>query len=194
MTVVNKPARPDTAPALSRLLADSALSRAALSCCAVPIALIDAEAKGRPLSHANSAFQSYFGYSEKESIGRPLAALLFRGDDALVQRLLSELPQRWELSAWAKDGEPRAVEAAVASLRRSDGRLSHWVVAFSDRSEAERLRAEVESLKRLAAAASGLRVEATGQPARGAQQPRVEIAPSDELNPDRKAGSVLHQG
>ena len=32
------------------------------------------------------------------------------------------------------------------------GELTHWVVAFSDRSEVEKLRAELEGLKALAAA------------------------------------------
>ncbi len=36
------------APALARLLADSALSRAALAACGFPLALADAGAKGRP--------------------------------------------------------------------------------------------------------------------------------------------------
>ncbi|MGH7124436.1 MAG: PAS domain-containing protein, partial [Stellaceae bacterium] len=155
MTVVNRSRKPDNAPALFRLLAESALSRAALGCCGVPLALLDAKAKGRPFSYANPAFEAFFGYREAETIGRSLATLLFRGDEPLAQRLLSEGPRRWELTAWGKDGELRHVEVAVGEARGVDGQLSHWVVAFSDRGEIERLRSEIESLKGLAASSLG---------------------------------------
>jgi PAS domain S-box-containing protein len=189
MKVVSKPRRPETAPALFRLLSDSALSRAALGCCGVPLALLDAEAKGNPLTFTNAAFETFFGFGEAEAVSRPLAELLFHGDAALVQRLLSDGARRWEITAWGKDGEVRHVEAAVGAVRCADGRLSHWVVAFSDRGEIERLRSEVESLKGLAASSLGLR--ASGQPARGAQQSRVEIPAADELHADRHPGRIL---
>ena len=70
-----------------------------------------------------------------------------------------------------------------------EGKLSHWVVAFSDRGEIERLRLEVESLKGLAASSLGLRQG--GQPARGAQQSRVEIPAADELHAERHPGRIL---
>jgi hypothetical protein len=38
-------------------------------------------------------------------------------------------------------------------VRSAEGQITHWVLAFSDRSELERLRAELESLRTLAAAA-----------------------------------------
>ena len=189
MTVVSKSRRPETAPALFQLLSDSALSRAALGCCGVPLALLDANVKGNPFTFMNAAFAAFFGFRESEAAGRPLADLLFRGDAALVQRLLSDGARRWELTAWGKDGEARHVEAAVGAVRGADGRLSHWVVAFSDRGEVERLRSEVESLKGLAANSLGLR--ASGQPARGTQQSRVEISASDELHADRHPGRIL---
>lgn len=191
MTVVNTPRKPGTAPALFRLLAESALSRAALGSCGMPLALIDAAAKGNPFTFTNAAFESFFGYGESEAIGRPLAELLFRGDAALVQRLLSEGARRWDLTAWGKDGEVRHVETAVAAIRSVEGRLSHWVVAFSDRGEVERLRLEVESLKGLAASSLGLRP--SGQPARGTQQSRVEIPAADELRAERQPIRPLHQ-
>ena len=40
-------ARREAAPALFRLLADSALSRAALSACGLPLALVEADEIGR---------------------------------------------------------------------------------------------------------------------------------------------------
>jgi PAS domain S-box-containing protein len=193
MTVVNRSSKPQPAPALFRLLAESALSRAALGSCGVPLALLDANAKGRPFTYANVAFEAFFGYSEADTIGRAPAALLFRGDDPLVQRLLSEGPRRWELTAWGKDGELRHVEVAVGEVRGVDGRLSHWVIAFSDRGEIERLRSEIESLKGLAASGLGLRVDPAGQPARGAKQARVEVPSPDELHADRHSGRILHQ-
>jgi PAS domain S-box-containing protein len=191
MTVLTKPVlaksgKPQTAPALFRLLSDSALSRAALGACGVPVALLDANAKIRAFSYVNSAFEAFFGYGEAEAVGRSLAKLLFRGDDALVERLLAESPKRWELTAWAKDGDMRHVEVALCGLRSADGRLTHWVVAFSDREEVERLRAQVESLKSLAATSLNLRLDPLGKPARGAQKAGIEIPAADELNANRQ--------
>jgi PAS domain S-box-containing protein len=152
MTVANRVAKRDAAPALFRLLSDSALSRAALGACGFPLAILDASAPTRPVSYANAAFEAFFGYKPGESLGRPLAALLFRGDDALLHRLLAESASHWELKAWAKDGTVRHVELALGAVRSAEGRITHWVAAFSDRSEVERLRAELAALKRLASA------------------------------------------
>ncbi|MFZ2154879.1 MAG: PAS domain S-box protein, partial [Bradyrhizobium sp.] len=68
-------------PALARLLADSALSRAALAACGFPVALSDAAAKGLPLTYVNPAFESFFGYRAEEVIGRPVITLLFPEDE-----------------------------------------------------------------------------------------------------------------
>jgi sensor histidine kinase regulating citrate/malate metabolism len=46
----------------------------------------------------------------------------------------------------------RHVEIALGAVHSADGQLTHWVVAFSDRSEVEKLRSELEGLKSLAAA------------------------------------------
>jgi PAS domain S-box-containing protein len=141
MTALHRAARPE--PALHRLLSDSALSRAALGACGFPLAIVDASAPARPVSYANPAFEGFFGYKPGEALGRPLAALLFRGDDALVHRLLAESVSRWELKAWAKDGTARHVELVLGAVRSAEGRLTHWVVALSDRAEVEQLRAEL---------------------------------------------------
>ena len=185
-TVPPKSGKPQTAPALFRLLSDSALSRAALGACGVPVALLDANAKTRAFTYVNAAFEAFFGYREAEAVGRPLAKLLFRGDDALVHRLLDGPPARWEVTAWAQDGDMRHVEVALCGLRSADGRLTHWVFAFSDRGEVERLRAEIESLKSLAGASLSLRLDPVGQPARAAQKAGIEISAADELNADRQ--------
>jgi PAS domain S-box-containing protein len=152
MAVLNRITKPDTAPALFRLLSDSALSRAALGACGFPLAILDASAASRPVTFVNPAFEGFFGYRPGEPIGRPLAALVFRGDEALLHRLLAEPASRWELKTWAKDGAPRHVELALGAVRSAEGRLTHWVAAFTDRSETERLRDELRSLKGLASA------------------------------------------
>lgn len=146
MAVPSKPLRTQTAPALFRLLSDSSLSRAALGACGVPLALVNAAGPARAVTYVNPAFTAYFGFGESEAPGRPLAALLLRGDEPLANRLFADTTARWPITAWGKDGAARHVEVALGAVRSADGHLSHWVLAFSDRSEAERLRAELESL------------------------------------------------
>jgi PAS domain-containing protein len=102
--------RPEVAPALFRLLAESALSRAALDACGVPLVLADAAAENA-ISYVNRAFEVFFGYRAAEALGRPAANLLFTD--------------------------------AAAAVRGVDGRVTHWVLAFSDRSELEELRAKL---------------------------------------------------
>jgi PAS domain S-box-containing protein len=143
----------ENAPALARLLADAAMARAALGACAFPVAILDATAPARPVSYVNPAFEAFFGCRAEEARGRGLGALVLRGDDALVHRLLAESNPRRALKAWSKDGAVRHVELALGALRNAEGRITHWVAAFSDRAELERLRAELDSLRTLAAAA-----------------------------------------
>ena len=140
-------ARREAAPALFRLLADSALSRAALSACGLPLVLVDADGPGRPVTYVNAAFEGLFGYREAEARGRGVVDLLFRGDDALAQRLFGEPASRLKLRAWSKDGTALQVEAAVGAVRAADGRLTHWVLGIVDRSELESLRAEIAALR-----------------------------------------------
>lgn len=153
MRVISKAGKPEAAPALFRLLSDSALSRAALGACGVPLALIDATSPGRLVSCANPAFEAYFGFGAGEALGRSLGALVLKGDDSLVHRMMAETSSRRELRVWCKDGAERTVEMTLGAIRGSDGRITHWVAGFSDRTELARLRAELESLKGLATAA-----------------------------------------
>ena len=129
------------------------MARAALGACGFPLAILDASAADRPVTYVNPAFEAFFGCRAGEATGRALGALIFRGDDALVHRLLAEAPPRRQIKAWAKDGTVRQVELTLGPVRAADGRITHWVFAFSDRSELERLRAELDQLRTLAAAA-----------------------------------------
>ena len=143
--------QPENAPALSRLLSDSALCRAALAACGFPLAMLDARDAARPVTYVNAAFEGFFGYRAAEALGRPLPALLFHGDEPFVHRLLAESNSRWKARAWAKDGGPRHVEITLGAVHDPDGELTYWVLAFADRSEVERLRSQLDALKSLAA-------------------------------------------
>ena len=186
------PGRQKAAPALFQLLSDSSLSRAALNACGVPIALLEADGANHGVSFVNSAFAAYFGFAESEALGRSLAKLLLRGDENLLRRMIADSPARWPVTVWHKSGAAQPVELAFGVVRDADGRHTHWVLTFADRSEVEQLRAELESAKSLSSLA--LRLDAGSQPARGAQQARVEVAPADELHAERKTVRGLHQG
>lgn len=134
MAVVNRLGKPEAAPALARLLAESSLSRAALYACGFPVLLLDAATPGKPISYANAAFEGFFGYPAFEAVGRPFGKLLFKADEALMQTLFAEPSSRWEMKAWDKAGAQKQVEVALNALRDAEGRITHWVVAFADRS------------------------------------------------------------
>jgi PAS domain S-box-containing protein len=151
MTVVNKVQRTQAAPALFRLLSESSLSRAALEACGFPLAFLDATLPDRRITYVNPAFVGYFGWSEADAVGRSPAKLLLRGDEAALQRALADPGTRWRVNTCGKDGEPRQVELALGAVRSVDGKLTHWVLSFSDCSELEKLRAELEKLRALVA-------------------------------------------
>lgn len=143
--------KPQPAPALARLLSDSALSRAALAACGFPVALADASAKGRPLSYANPAFEQFFGYRADEVQGRPAITLLFPQDESAAS-MFEQAPARMQMRARRKDGSSAAVDLTIGMVHAADGRLTHWVLAFADRSEIERMREELRVLRSIAAA------------------------------------------
>ena len=128
---------------LEKLLADSALARAALRTCGFPLAIADAAEPGRPVVYANPAFEKFFGLRAGEAVGLPLALLIFRGDEAKLYRLLAQGPAYRELETWSKDGSARQVEMTLGAVRDPEGRLTHWVAGFAD----------LERLKALAVAA-----------------------------------------
>jgi len=145
--------RNDPVPALSRLLSESALWKAAIAACGVPIAVLDAATPLRAALYVNEAFERFFGYAPGEAVGRSLAQLVLRGDEPLGHRLLAEGHARQAMRTWGKDGAARHIELALGAVRNAEGRVTHFVAAFSDRSEVERLRAEIDSLRRMDAAA-----------------------------------------
>lgn len=122
---------PDGTPALTRLLSESALYRAALGACGFPVAILDAADPGRPVGYVNPAFEEFFGYAEREALGRPLAQLVLRGDEPLAHRLLAGSRAHWQINVWGKDGAARRVEATIGAVRGPDGRITHWVAAFA---------------------------------------------------------------
>jgi len=128
---------------LEKLLADSALARAALRTCGFPLAILDATLSGRPVVYANPAFEKFFGLRSDEAAGRPFASLVFRGDEATLYRLLAQAPSHRELQVWSKDGRTYNVELTLGAVRDAEGRLTHWTVGFAD----------IERLKALAVAA-----------------------------------------
>jgi len=143
--------RDATAPALYRLLSDSALSRAALAACGFPVALADAGAIGRPITYVNPAFEKFFGYRVDEVLGRPVITLLFPKDEAAAT-MFEQAPSRVHMRARRKDGAEAHVELTIGMVHGADGRLTHWVLAFADRGEIERLREELRLLRSIAAA------------------------------------------
>ena len=139
------------APALARFLSDSALSRAALAACGFPVALSDATAKGRPFTYVNAAFESFFGYRVEEVLGRPVITLLFP-EDEIAASMFNEAPARLQMRARRKDGAAAEVELSIGMVHSVDGRLTHWVLAFADRSEIARMREELRVLRAIDAA------------------------------------------
>lgn len=119
-------------PALARLLSESALYRAALGACGFPVAILDGADPERRVIYINPAFEAFFGYPEREALGRPLAQLVLRGDEPLGHRLLAGSRAHWQIGVWTRDGAAHRVEATVGAVRSPDERITHWVVAFAE--------------------------------------------------------------
>ncbi len=134
--------RNEAAPALFRLLADSALYRAAFAACGFPMALVDASASGRPLVHVNPAFERCFGYSENDVKGRSFASALCHGNEDSIARLLDEPASVAPLKVWRKDGSTVEVDASAGAVHDSGGARTHWLIALYDSAEGARRRAE----------------------------------------------------
>ena len=118
-------------PALARLLSESALYRAALGACGFPVLILDATRPERPAVYVNTAFEEFFGLSEHEALGRPLAELVLRGDEPLAHRLLAGSRSHWQINVWVRDGSVRRVETTIGAVRGPHEQVTHWVVAFA---------------------------------------------------------------
>ena len=81
------PASQEAAPALFRLLSDSALYRAAMTASRVPLAVLDAGRGGLPYVFVNPAFERLSGYAARDTLGRPGASPRVR-DRKLAEALL----------------------------------------------------------------------------------------------------------
>ena len=99
----------------------------------------DAAAKGLPLTYVNPAFESFFGYRAEEVIGRPVITLLFPEDEGAAI-MFKDAPARLRMHARRKNGAAAEVELSIGMVHGVDGRLTHWVLAFADRSEIARMR------------------------------------------------------
>ena len=131
----------EAAPALFRLLSDSALYRAAFAACRVPLTIVEASASGRILVYVNPAFERRFGLTEADVRGRPFATALCHGDRDSEATLFSEPVARARIKVWCKDGKPVELDASVGAVRDAAGQQTHWVVAFAEETPTERLRA-----------------------------------------------------
>ncbi|HSH08487.1 MAG TPA: PAS domain-containing protein [Burkholderiales bacterium] len=139
--------RQDSAPALFRLLADSALSRAALAACGAAVAVVDAQDTRWPIAYLNPAFERLFGYRECEVGGQALLSLILDRETAPQEQLLDAVHTPQEIRARHKAGRRLSVEIVLGPVHDSGGRLTHWAITFTDCSELARLRAELSMLK-----------------------------------------------
>lgn len=139
------PAAQEAAPALFRLLADSALYRAAMAASRVPFALLDAQLAGMPFVFVNPAFERLSGYAERDTLGRPASlALAPCGDEGSLGALLvpagdataATTGLRIACRVRRRDATERAVLAAFDPVRDNRGGISHWIVAIDDASTA----------------------------------------------------------
>jgi len=122
--------RAEAAPALFRLLSDSALYRAAFTGCRVPLAIAEASASGAVIVGVNPAFERRFGVGETEARGRSLTTVLCRGDRDAESALFTGPVERARLKLWCKDGTPMEMDVSVGAVRDASGRQTHWILSF----------------------------------------------------------------
>ena len=124
----NRPAREHAAPALFRLLTESALYRAAFSACGVALGIVDARAPRPQLVQVNRAFERLFGLHGSEACRHSVAALLLNGDVALERRLFTDSAARDWVMIERREGSV-TVEITIDPLRDTAGQLTHWTVS-----------------------------------------------------------------
>lgn len=121
------------APALFRLLSDSALNRAALDVCGAAVAIVDATEPSHPLVYANPAFSALTGREPSDCSGRSMIPLLVIDATAIATWLPAGGDQaRIEFQLRRADGSTVRVEAVAGDVRGTRGQRTHWVLTFSD--------------------------------------------------------------
>jgi len=90
----------------------------------------------------NQAFTRVTGYSEEEAVGKTPALLKSgRQDQAFYQRMWATLKDKhyWQGEIWnkRKDGKICAEWLTISAVVATDGRITHYVGAFSERSGAK---------------------------------------------------------
>jgi diguanylate cyclase (GGDEF)-like protein/PAS domain S-box-containing protein len=99
----------------------------------------------------NQAFTRLTGYSEAEVIGKTPAMLKSgRQDDAFYRHLWSTLEQKhyWQGEMWnkRKDGRLFAEWLTISSVTAADGKITHYVGAFSDITQQKKTESEIHRL------------------------------------------------
>ena len=152
----NGGARRDTrhtlAPALFRLLSDSAMSRAALASCGAAVAIVDAQNASWPITYLNPVFERLFGHRNVDVEGQALVSLIFKRDSLAQDQLLASVRAPRDICAVHRNGTLVNVGAVLGPVNDSGGRLTHWVLTFTDRTELADLRAEVAAMRSARAA------------------------------------------
>lgn len=129
------PASHEAAPALFRLLSDSALYRAAMSASSLPLALLDAGHAELPFVFVNPAFERLCGYAARDTLGRHASLVLAAcSEEASLRSLLepADAGLRIACRVRQRDATERAVLAVFDPVRDNRGRVTHWIVALDD--------------------------------------------------------------
>ncbi len=121
------------APALFRLLSDSALNRAALDVCGAAIAIVDASELSHPLVYVNAAFAALARREHAQCVGRSMIPLLVIDATAIAGWLPAGGDRsRVEFDLWRGDGSSLRVEGVAGEVRGTRGQRTHWVLTFND--------------------------------------------------------------
>lgn len=121
------------APALFRLLSDSALNRAALDVCGAAIAIVDAVDLSHPLVYVNPAFATLARREQADCVGRSMLSLLVADATGIADWLpAGGLRSRIEFDLRGGDGCAVRVEGVAGDVRGTRGQRTHWVLTFND--------------------------------------------------------------
>ncbi|MGE5546955.1 MAG: putative bifunctional diguanylate cyclase/phosphodiesterase [Solirubrobacterales bacterium] len=119
---------------LTRLSRLSAQSARVFETASEGIMVLDADLR---ITAVNPAFSEITGWSAAEMLGRKPPALTEPDSDVDAAMLTFEGARttgRWQGERWSrrKDGEPYAERVGVSTVQNEDGRVTQYVVVFSD--------------------------------------------------------------